>query len=219
MNYAAARTHMVDSQIYTSGVISPALLEAFKTIPRENFVPEALKNVAYKDEEITLGDNRFLLEPMTFSKMLQAVDLKPDDVVLDIGAATGYSSAILSSLVSTVVALEENEDYLVKANSVWSNLDLCNIVAQNGSLTGGYAEKAPFDLILINGAVDHVPQNLLDQLAPNGRMITIIKEGGQTIGNATLIQNLGENQFSSYNLFNAGCPYLPGFEPKPAFSF
>lgn len=218
MNYSQARTHMVDSQITPSGVVDAGLIEAFETIPREEFVPDALKGVAYRDEEIDLGQGRFLLEPMTLSKMLQAVDLTADDVVLDIGGASGYSAAILSSLVSTVVALESEELYLNKAAHVWDSLDICNVVGKQGALTAGYP-KQTFDVILLNGAVDEIPQNLLAQLAPDGRLISIVKKPGETMGNVVLTQNLGENQFSSYTLFSAGCPYLPGFEPKPAFSF
>lgn len=224
MNYAQARTNMVDSQIHTSGVVDPALLEAFETVPREMFVPENLRNIAYCDEEIAIGEGRFLLEPLTLSRMIQEINPSPDDVVLDIGGATGYAAAILSFVTSTVVALEENESFLNKAETVWKELGLCNIVGKAASLKDGYPEKAPFDIILLNGAVPEIPHNLCEQLSPGGRLVTILKEtqetpGRVTITRATQTQTLGEMQFSSYNAFDAGAPYLPGFEPRSTFSF
>lgn len=218
-DFSQARTHMVDSQIHTAGVINPGLLKAFETVQREAFVPKELQNVAYLDEELAISKNRFLLEPLTLSKMLEAADLSPDDVVLDIGGATGYTATILSSLVSTVVALEDDQTYLDHAEKTWNTLDACNIVGIKGKLNKGYAEKAPFDLIVMNGAVSEIPINIQQQLADGGRLLTIVKKPEETLGTATIVRNLGENRFSSYSLFSAGAPYLPGFEPKPAFKF
>lgn len=218
-HFAQARTNMVDCQIHTAGVVNPVLLSAFETIPKELFVPKELKNIAYCDEEISLGQNRFIVEPIILSKMLEAAAPKKDDVVLDIGGTSGYTSAILSSSASTILMLEDTKDWLENAEKNWQTLEICNTFGVHGPLNKGYAAKAPYDLIVINGAVAQVPESIKQQLAPKGRLICIIKSAGKTMGQATLIQNLGENHFSSYNLFDAGSSYLPGFEPKTGFSF
>lgn len=210
---------MVDCQIHTAGVILPSVLHAFETTPRELFVPKALKDIAYHDEDLEVSKGRYLLEPFVHAKMIQALEPAPDDVVLDIGGATGYSAALLSKIVTTVVAVEENEKLLKHSIKEWEELDLQNIVSFHGPLNKGHSEDAPYDLILINGAVENVPQTILHQLAPKGRLVTVIRKPDQGLGDVTLIQNVGENQFSSYTLFQAGCFYLPGFAPAPAFSF
>ncbi len=219
MKYEDARKNMVDSQIHTAGVILPAVLKAFETTPREVFVPEDYKGVAYKDEDLKLGQGRFLLEPIVHSKMLQALEPDKSHAVLDIGCATGYSSAILAQMTMTVVALEENNALLGVAAKNWKSLGLTNIAAFEGTLNKGHALGAPYDLIMINGAVSEVPQGILNQLAPQGRLVTIIKKPGGGLGSVTLIQNIGKNSFSSYTLFQSGSHFLPGFEAAPAFSF
>lgn len=219
MNHAQARTNMVDCQIHTAGVVNPVLLSAFETIPKEIFVPKQLRNIAYCDEEVALEDKRFILEPIVLSKMLEAATPKKDDVVLDIGGTSGYTSAILSSAVSTILMLEQTKDWLETAEKNWQSLEICNTFGVHGPLHKGYADKAPYDLIVINGAVTQVPDIIKQQLAPKGRLVCITKPAGKTIGQATLIQNIGENHFSSYNLFDAGSSYLPGFEPQTGFSF
>lgn len=218
LDYIQARTNMIDCQIYTAGVINPDVIEAFQTIPRERFVPDNVANVSYNDEDLALGNGRFLLEPIVHAKMIEALEPQKDHVILDVGCATGYSSAILSSIVSTVVALDEDQAMLERGNHAWEELNLCNIASYIGPLTEGQPENAPYDLIIINGAVETVPQKLLDQLAIGGRMISVIKKQGATMGEVTLTENLGKNNFSSYTLFSAGSPYLPGFTSKPAFS-
>lgn len=223
-NFAQARTNMVDGQIHTAGVVNPALLQAFQTIPRESFVPENRRNIAYCDENIHLGHGRYLVEPIAYSKMLQAADLKPDDVVLNIGGGTGYSSAILSTMVSTVVALDNNEEFVKKSQTVLDGLDICNVVFLKGDHRKGSPKHAPYSLIIINGSVVDIPEELLAQLSPEGRLIAIVKKPDEVLGNVVIMhknnsKDLGETGFSSYTLFSAGCPYLEGFEPRSNFVF
>ncbi len=214
-----ARKNMVDCQIRPNGVVSPDIIEAFETVPREAFVPKNLQNIVYCDDAVPLDDGRCLLEPVTHARMLEALAPGVNDVVLDIGGATGYSAAILSSLASTVIALEEKATDLVFAQCIWDSLDACNIVGFKGSLIKGCAKHAPFDLIFLGGSVTEIPQDLVRQLSLKGRMITIIRPPGSVMGQVTIIENLGEKGFSSYSLFEAGAAYLPGFEPQPAFTF
>lgn len=218
-DFAAARTHMVDCQIHPSGVDTPAILQAFETVPREAFVPESFRSVSYRDEDLVFPDGRFLLDPMLHARMIEALEPSPSDIILDIGCLTGYSSAILSSLVSTVVAIEENGDYLKRAVETLQSLTICNVAGYKAKLNKGYPKNAPYDLIFVNGSVSNPPVPLIKQLREGGRLVCVVKPPGQSTGSAALFQSLGNNDFSSYTLFEASCPYLPGFEPEPAFTF
>ena len=218
-DFKAARTNMVDCQIHTAGVISPGILSAFETIPREKFVPANVQTVAYTDEDVPVGSGRFLLEPMIHAKMVQAVEPSANDKILDIGGATGYSAAILSSLSKDILALEENAEFLKKAEELWSSLEINNVRPVAGKMTEGAPAHAPFDLILINGSVTEIPEAITNQLAANGRLITIIRAPNAVMGQVTLMRKTGAKGLSSRPLFEAGSPYLPGFAPKTAFNF
>jgi protein-L-isoaspartate(D-aspartate) O-methyltransferase len=217
-DFTTARTNMVDCQIHTAGVINEPILNAFKTIPREKFVPANMQSVAYTDEEISLGEGRCLLEPMTHARMIEAVAPKANDRVLDVGGATGYSAAILSSIVSDVVALDERPDFLKKAEDLWNSLQINNVRSVAGKVVEGAPAHAPFDLIFVNGAIEHVPETFITQLAANGRFIAIRRARNAAIGQVILGRKIGTT-FSVRPLFEAGASYLPGFTPKIVFTF
>lgn len=219
LNFDRARTNMLDGQILTAGVIMPAVIDAFERIPREVFVPEALSSVAYHDEDLALGDGRYMMEPIIHAKMVEAVQPKHDDVVLDVGCATGYSSAIFSALVSAVIAVEPNQWMLDYAEKVWADLKVSNIAPSCVDFTVGHSENAPYDVIFLNGAVAAVPDALLDQLAPHGRLIAIVRSSMQDVGNVMLYRKNEHGQCSSHSIFQAGTPFLPGMEPEANFCF
>lgn len=210
---------MVERQIHTAGVNDPHILDAYRNIPREAFVPEGLKHIAYMDEDLLLGDGRFLLEPITHARMVQALAPASEHVILDVGGVTGYSAAILSGLVTTVIALEQQKTCLDRAAKIWEGLEICNVAGVKGCLSAGYPENAPYDLVFMNGAVSEMPEKLVEQLTPGGRLITILRKPEFKIGQVTLVKNMGKNEYSTHCLFEAGCPYLPGFEPQPQFVF
>ncbi len=219
MNFEQARKNMVDGQIHTNGVIDQRILEAFQTVPRELFVPEHLRNTAFNDEDLRVAEGRYLLEPSVHARLIQALDLKPDSVVLDIGGGSGYGAAILSSIVSTVVVVESEQYLLDHLAEIQDNLDIRNIATFTGDLREGNPDHAPYDSIIINGAIAEVPQAILDQLAPEGRLVCVLKEGGRPIGAGTLFQKAANGTVSSYPLFDAATPYLFGFEPAVSFNF
>ncbi|MCC7305742.1 MAG: protein-L-isoaspartate O-methyltransferase [Alphaproteobacteria bacterium] len=208
---------MVDCQIHTSGVVSQAVLESFGNIPREKFVSTGLTKVAYTDEEIAAGEGRFLLKPAVHAKMLQAAEPSVKDIALDIGGASGYSAAILSPMVSTVIAVESERKFLGQAGRLWEELGIMNVVGVEGKLAEGFPAQAPFDLIFLNGAAAEIPQKLMAQLADGGRMVAILRKPGGT-GQVTLVRRTGAS-FSRYPLFEASAPYIPGLGPKESFSF
>lgn len=217
INFEQARTNMVDGQIHTAGVVDDGILNAFLTVPREQFVPEKLKGIAYSDEDIDIGQGRYMLEPITHARMLQKAAVSADDVVLDIGSGAGYSSAILSSLVTTVIAVEHNKRQMDKAVKQWDSQGICNVVLIDDALTDGNAQHAPYSLIIINGAVSEVPDVLFDQLDNGGRLITIVKKPNSVMGSVTLFRKGENGEISSMPLFEAGTPFLKGFEVVPEF--
>ncbi|MBL4805470.1 MAG: protein-L-isoaspartate O-methyltransferase [Alphaproteobacteria bacterium] len=219
MNFEQARKNMVDCQIHTNGVIDKRILNAFETVPREKFVPSRLQNTAFNDEDLRVAEGRYLLEPSVHARLIQALDLKPESVVLDIGGGTGYSAAILSSIASTVVVVESEQSYLDRLAETLDELDIRNVATFTADLHEGSPDHAPYDSIIINGAVAEVPQTILDQLAPEGRLVCVVKQAGKPIGAGTLYQKAENGSVSSYPLFDAATPYLEGFEPRATFNF
>jgi protein-L-isoaspartate(D-aspartate) O-methyltransferase len=216
-DFAVARLNMVEGQIKPNRVYDTALIEAMLTVPRELFVPKSLRGIAYIDEDLRIADDRWLIEPMVLARLLEEAQLRPGDMVLDVGCGTGYATAVVARMVNTVVALESDGDLARQAGTLLTDLGVDNAVVVTGPLPGGHPAQAPYDCILINGAVAEVPQAMLDQLADGGRLVTVVS-GGNTMGKAVLLRRVG-NSLSRRDLFEAGTPVLPGFEPKPAFEF
>ena len=218
-NFTAARTNMVDSQIHTMGVVSEPILNAFRTVPREEFVPEGQKGIAYCDEDMPVAKGRCLMEPVTHARLIQAVTPAANDTVLDIGGATGYSAAILSRLVGRVVAVEADPSLLTQAQANWARLGCDNVIGQPAGFAEGCAAHAPYSLIFVGGSVNCVPDALLAQLAPHGRLVAVIRGKGDKIGRATLFVKTANGAISERILFDAAVPYLPGHEPRNEFVF
>ncbi|MCY4500370.1 MAG: protein-L-isoaspartate O-methyltransferase [Alphaproteobacteria bacterium] len=214
--YAVQRANMVECQLRAGRVSNSALLDAMGGIAREDFAPIALKPVAYVDEDL-LFEGRVMVEPMVFARLLQSAEPGPDDYVLDIGPGLGYSSAVLGRVASAVVALESDGDMAERARKALAAADSDNVVVVEGPLEAGYAEEAPFNLIVIEGAVAAVPPALVDQLAEGGRLAAVVRSGGG-LGHATIFSKRG-GVVSSRTVFDAGTPYVAGFEPRQEFVF
>lgn len=215
-DFTTARINMVDCQVRTCDVTNHELLDAMMTVPREKFVPEGRENLAYIDEDVKVAPGRFLMEPAPFAKLAQAAVIGPDDVVLDVGCATGYSSAVLSRFASLVIALEEDEALADKAAKTLDALDYDNVAVVKGRLNEGYAAEGPYDVIFVGGAVDEVPQALFDQLRDDGKLIVVEGEGNAAV--ARLYIRNGSD-ISGRNLFNCAITPLPGFQRAPEFVF
>lgn len=216
-DYSDARFNMVEGQVKPNKVTDSALMNAMLNVPRDKFVPKAVRGIAHVDEDVPIGNGRYLMEPMVFGRLVNDANVRPTDIVLDIGCGYGYSTAILARLCSTVVALESDGTMAGKAADILAELGADNAVVLTGDLTAGWPDQGPYDVIFINGAVDHVPQGILDQLADGGRLATVLASaGGRSAG--YLYQKFGET-VSKIERFDAYTPYLPGFEPKPVFEF
>lgn len=218
-NYPEARKSMVDSQIHIMGVVTPAVLNAFRTVPREMFLPDTMRSVAYVDEDLHLGNGRILMEPALLARMVEAASVRSDDVVLNIGDSTGYSSAILSMLATTVITVEASGNSLDTARRIWADCSYCNVAVIAGDLTEGCPEHAPYDLIFMNGAVGEIPDMFLAQLSLGGQLIVVLKPQGAKVGMVTIIERVGDGKYATRKLFDASTPYIAGFEPQPDFVF
>ncbi|WP_029006997.1 protein-L-isoaspartate O-methyltransferase family protein [Azospirillum halopraeferens] len=216
-DYAAARYFMVEGQIRPNKVTDQRLVEAMLDVPRELFVPKASRGIAYVDEDVAIGNGRYLMEPMVFARMLQEVQVGPGDVVLDVGCGTGYSTAILARLAATVVGVESDAGLAARAGEALQEVGADNALVVTGAMTEGYAAQGPYDVIVFEGAVAEVPAAFGEQLAEGGRMVVAVRgEGG--IGQIRLYRRTG-GVVSGRVLFEAHPHLLPGFEPKPGFVF
>jgi len=213
--FAAQRRSMVDSQLRTNRVTHDALIAAMLEIPRERFVPERLSRVAYVDQDLPLGGGRFLMEPMVFARLVQALAVSPGDVVLDIGCGSGYSSAVLARLCSTVVALESDPVLAETARRNLADIDIDNVVVVDGQLETGYPDQAPYDAILMGGAVPETGETLTGQLTERGRLSAVVAKGAGP-GRAVCATRIGDT-VSVRTLFDANAPGLPGFETIEGF--
>ena len=219
--YDTARANMVENQVRPNRVTDVRVLAAMAAIPRERFVPEKFAGIAYVDEDIAVGDGRYLMEPMVLGRLLQAAAISPTDVVLDIGCATGYSTAVLARLADTVVAVESDTELAEIAIALMTELDADNTAVVTGEHVEGYAKQAPYDVIVVEGAVDEVPRALSDQLVEGGRLVAVVTgsdEGANRVGRATLLRR-EQGALSSRVLFDAAVPPLPGFAVDRGFVF
>lgn len=221
-DFSQQRIKMVDGQVRTTDVTSAPILSAMLEVPREAFVPAKRRNLAYIDEDIQISEAtdshgpRYLMEPSPFAKLVQLAEIRPSDFVLDVGAGTGYSSAVLSRLASSVIALETDPALADQAASTLSSLGYDNVVVVQGDLNSGFANEAPYDVIFLGGSVEQLPASLFDQLKEGGRLVVV--EGRGNAG-AALVYLKSQGIVAGRRAFNAAVKPLPGFERTPAFEF
>lgn len=221
-DFSKQRAKMVDGQLRTTDVTNQSLLAAMGSVPREAFVDARRQPLAYIDEDIEIapagvnGGARYLMEPSPFAKLLQLADVRQGDVVLDVGCGTGYSSAVLSLVAGSVIALESDSELAERAGSLLGTLGYDNVAVVQGALREGYSDEAPYDVIVIEGAVGEIPATLFEQLKAGGRLVAV--EGVGNAGVAKLYVRDG-GVVTGRRGFNAAVKPLPGFEKAPAFEF
>jgi len=216
MDYEAARRNMVDSQIRTNKVTHPGLLAALSSVPRERFLPADRAFAAYLDDDIPLAPGRFLMEPMVFARLVQLAEPKPEDRALVIGSGLGYGAAVLAHLVASIVALESDAGLAARGKDQLAQLAIHNVVQVTGPLAQGWAGSAPYDLILIEGSVEEIPQALFGQMADGGRLVAVVATGG--VGRATLFMER-QKVISHRPYFDAAVPALAEFRRQQGFVF
>lgn len=215
-DYAARRTIMVDTQVRPADVTRFPIIAAMLSVPRENFVPDTLKEAAYMGENLELGQGRVVLDPRSLAKMIDALDVQDGDLVLDLGCGPGYSAAVLSRLAEAVVAVEPEHSTAMDAEAALAELGADNVIVVNAALDAGSPRHGPYDAIMIEGAVETLPDAIIGQLAENGRIACIFMEG--VLGVCRIGRKI-DGKVSWRHAFNATAPVLPGFERESEFVF
>lgn len=216
-DYAAQRFNMVEAQVRTNDVTDPRIHAAMHAIARERFVPASKQAMAYADMVVEVAPGRFLLDPRTFAKLVQLAAIQPMDRVLDVGCATGYSSAVLGRLARAVIALEQDADLVRIATEALPAVRATNVTVVTGGLVDGAKAQGPYDVVYINGAIAAPSEPLLAQLAEGGRLVAVVKSS-EAIGQATLF--LKQNSRMGFRPdFDANVPMLAGFKRAVGFVF
>lgn len=213
-DFATRRTFMVDTQVRPSDVTKFPVIDALLKIHREAFVPDAKREAAYVGENLDLGEGRVVLEARTLAKMLDALDIQPDEVVLDIGCGLGYSSAVVAQMAEAVVAVEESH-FADEAQTLLSEQGIDNVAVVEGELRDGATKSGPYDVILLQGAVEVLPDGIEEQLEEGGRIACIWQEGA--LGVVRVGYKLDGRVHWRFS-FNASAPVLPGFEKHTEFT-
>ena len=216
MEYARARLNMVNNQLRPNRVDDPKVLDAMAEVPRERFLPKALRGVAYADEDLPLPDGTWLIEPLVLARLIQAAAVGPTDVVLVIGCTSGYAGAVLARLAGTVILVEPRAA-AEPVETLLDDLGVDNVVVVGSEDPArGHPGQAPFDVVLLVGSVPSVPPALLEQISEGGRIAAVIGDG--RIGKATVFTKL-HGVVGQREVCDAQTPPCPGLEPSPRFAF
>ncbi|MBP7000867.1 methyltransferase domain-containing protein [Amaricoccus sp.] len=216
VDFAAAREAMVDCQVRPSDVTRYPIILAMLEVPREVYVPDALRPVAYYGEHVPLPNGRVILDPRVFSKMLDAVEIGPSDLVLDVGCALGYSAAVIAHMAEAVVAVEEDAAMAAAAEAALAAQGVETAVVKAGPLAAGVPAHGPYDVIVVEGGVERLPEALADQLKPGGRIVAVFLDGA--LGQARLGLKI-DGAIAWRRAFDATAPVLPGFAATKEFEF
>lgn len=214
-DFTIRRETMVDTQVRPSDVTKFPIIDAMLSVPRELFVPADKREAAYVGEHVSLGAGRVVLDPRTLAKMLEAADIQPDETVLDIGAGLGYSTALAARMADAVIALEDSAERVTDAERALAEAGVDNVAVVEGVLADGAEKHGPYDVILVQGAVQEIPAALTHQLKQGGRMVAMFQQGA--LG-AVRVGYFIDGAVSWRFAFNAGAPVLPGFEAQRGFS-
>ena len=217
-DFALARRNMVEGQLRPNRVNEASLLAALGELPRERFLPDGLRSVAYADDDVPLGNGRFMMEPMVLARLIQVLQPQAGDKAMVLAAGLGYGAAILARLVQSVVAVEADVGLAEGARQVLRDLGVTGVQQVVGEAEQGAAAAGPYDIILIEGAVHEVPKAIADQLAEGGRLATVVADPSGALGVAHLFVKQG-GVVSGRPLFDAGTPPVPGFARPARFTF
>ena len=216
MEINADNIRMVNGQIKPINGITEKLVSIFNSLNREDFMPEEFKQSSYVEKNLVLSNHRVILKPELVARIAMYIDLKENENVLILGSTTGYLTAVLSLIAETVIVVEEDDSYIKSSERSTKENNLNNVIYINKNISSGCVEQSPFNAIIIEGAVDHVPQKLLNQLENGGRLIAILSEKG--LCNAKMFTRK-ETMFYTKHLFPCSLPVLPSFKEKNIFSF
>jgi protein-L-isoaspartate(D-aspartate) O-methyltransferase len=216
MDFARARDFMVESQVRPSDVTDPRIIHAMRVLPRERFVPAAKRAIAYGDLEVEIADGRTLMRPRDLAKLIMNLAPQANERALEIAGATGYGAAVLAACCKEVITLDPNPDLSFAAQSALESVGVTNAKTVSTTAVDGWKDEAPYDVILLNGSAEIVPDAWLAQLAPGGRLGVIVRQGAA--GTARIYTKGGDA--SAYrSAFDAAPPVAPGLTKPAAFAF
>ncbi len=216
MDFARARDMMVESQVRTSDVTDPRILRAMRSLPRERFAPAARRSLAYADLELEVAPGRTLLRPRDLSKLVQALAPQSHERGLEIAGATAYGAAVLAACCKDVVTLDPDPDLSFAARAALESVGVANVKTVSTAARDGWRDEAPYDLMLLNGSADIVPDAWLAQLALGGRLAVIVRHGA---AGAARIYTKSGDAVAYRTVFDAAPPLAPGLERTPSFTF
>jgi protein-L-isoaspartate(D-aspartate) O-methyltransferase len=218
--FSTARQKMVDGQVRPSDVTDLRIIDAMLAVPREAFVPEGQRALAYLDLDLDVSEGasskRFLIKPAVTAKMLQAADIKDSDNILVVGCASGYTAAVVAKLAARVTATEGDPVLAARARDILVQLGFGNVTVGVAPAAEGYQGAAPYDVILLNGATGIAPEGLYRQLNEGGRLLGVF---AMTQPPRATIATRSHGEIGYRSLFDAAVPVLPGLERLPAFVF
>ncbi len=213
-DFATRRTVMVDTQVRPADVTKFPVIKALLSVPREAYVPRSLREAAYIGENLEIAPRRVVLEARTLAKLLDALDIQPDEMVLDLGCGLGYSTAVIARLAEAVIAVEEDAALAAQAEKTLASEGVDNAAVISGLLAQGAAKHGPYDVITLQGAIETLPQALSDQLKEGGRVGCVFMEGALGVARVGYkVDGVVTWRFA----FNATAPVLPGFELRRGF--
>jgi len=216
MDFVRARDFMVESQVRTADVTDTRIIHAMRTLPRERFVPAPKRTIAYADLEVEVADSRTLMRPRDLAKLIQNLAPQAGERALEIAGATGYGAAVLAGCCKHVITLDPDPDLSFAANAALESCGVANVKAVSTATVEGWRDEAPYDLIMLNGGAEIVPEAWLAQLAPGGRLGVIVRSGAA--GSARIYTRSGEA--TAYrSMFDAAPPIAPGLAKQPTFRF
>lgn len=219
MDFAAARRNMIESQVRTWEVLDDRVLQALDRVPRHEFVPEESIDWAYIDYQVPLGIGEYMLSPTVEARLVQELRLNPDDKVLEVGTGSGYVTALLAELAGEVWSVEVTPGFKVEAEQRLQRMGYNNVRVEVGDGSKGWERQAPFDAILVTGAMPYLPEVFKEQLNPGGRIVCIL-DSAPPVQEATRLTRVGADAFREDSLFELeGIPHLRGVEKKKEFVF
>jgi protein-L-isoaspartate(D-aspartate) O-methyltransferase len=218
--FSTARQNMVDCQVRPSDVTDVPIIDAMLEVPREAFVPQNQRALAYLDLDLDVSDGasvkRFLIKPAVMARMLQAAEIKATDTVLVVGCATGYAAAVVAKIAGQVTATESDSSLAAKAGMALAGLGLGTVTIRGAAAADGDSAAAPYDVIMLNGATEIIPEGLFRQLKQGGRLVGVF---ATTLPPRATIVTHSHDDFGHRALFDAVAPVLPGLERVPVFVF
>ncbi|MBL0353277.1 MAG: protein-L-isoaspartate O-methyltransferase [Candidatus Dechloromonas phosphoritropha] len=217
MNIEQARFNMIEQQIRPWEVLDQQVLDLLFVVKREDFVPAAYRNLAFADMEIPIGSGQVMLAPRVEARLMQELGVKKTDKVLEIGTGSGYMAALLAARAEYVISIESRPELADFARQNLERAGVTNVTVEVGNGASGWAPHFPYDVIVVSGSLPTLPDALLEQLRPGGRLVAIV--GAAPVMEAQLVTSNGEGVFNTVNLFETVVPALDGGEAKPGFSF